>query len=297
MVLSTFNHIQGSNGSHWNRLMRGENAQKICIVAIYAAKFVNAAMICNVYGDIHVKPFEFNASSPGFKRLMEEIDQAKEGYGFEEVVIGIETTGHYYEDLVRLCEEKEYHVRIINAATTSKERETVLNYTKTDNVDLMAITQSILHGRGWTSQKAIPLLEQLKTLSRAHRALINAHSQTVNHARLYMDHIFREFQGSVEEVDGKKVKLKIFSTFDSKASRYLMRHYPYPTDVLALGKEGLRWISIEQNLKMRDTSIERLIRFAHQSVSKPKNLLQAELLLWKIASLCQTRFSLITAIV
>ncbi|MDJ0332977.1 IS110 family transposase, partial [Planococcus sp. S3-L1] len=63
MVLSTFNHIQGNNGSHWNRLMRGANAEKICIVAIDAAKFVNAAMICNVYGDILVKPFEFNAAS------------------------------------------------------------------------------------------------------------------------------------------------------------------------------------------------------------------------------------------
>lgn len=33
---------------------------------------------------------------------------------------------------------------------------------------------------------------------------------------------------------------------------------------------------------MRDTSIEWLIRFAHQSVSKPKTLLQAELLLLRL---------------
>ncbi|ANU15236.1 IS110 family transposase [Planococcus halocryophilus] len=282
MVLSTFNHIQGSNGSHWNRLMRGENAEKICIVAIDAAKFVNAAMICNVYGDILVKPFEFNASSTGFHRLVKEIEEAKEGYAFEEVVVGIETTGHYYEDLVRLCEQKKFIVRIINAATTAKERETVLNYTKTDNVDLMAITQSLLHGRGQTSQEALPLLEQLKMLSRAHRALVNTHSQTINHIRLYMDHIFREFQGIVEEVDGEKVILKIFSTFDSKSSRFLMRHYPHPSDILKLGEAGLRQVSIEQNLKMRDQSIERLVRFARQSVSKPKMFLQAELLMLRL---------------
>lgn len=279
MVLSSFNHIQGSNGSHWNRLMRAENAKKICIVAIDAAKFVNTAMICNVYGDILIKPFEFNASSTGFTRLIQEVMQAKDGYGFEEVVVGIETTGHYYEDLVRLCEQEKFIVRIINAATTAQERATILNYTKTDNLDLMAITQSILHGRGQTSQKAIPLLAQLKTLSRAHRALIDAHSQTINYVRLYMDHIFREYQGCVEEVDGKQVHLNIFSTFDCKSSLYLMRHYPHPSDILALGEEGLRRVSIEQNLKIRDQSIERLIRFAHQSVSKPKECLQAELLL------------------
>ncbi|MGE6371034.1 IS110 family transposase [Planococcus kocurii] len=282
MVLSTFNHIQGNNGSHWNRLMRGANAEKICIVAIDAAKFVNAAMICNVYGDILVKPFEFNAASAGFEKLVKEIEQAREGYGFEEVVVGIETTGHYYEDLVRLCEQEKFIVRIINAATTAKERETVLNYTKTDNVDLMAITQSLLHGRGKTSQEALPLLEQLKTLSRAHRTLIDARSRTVNHIRLYMDHIFREFQGVVETVEGEQVTLKIFWTFDSKSSLYLMRHYPHPSDILELGEEGLRRLSIEQNLKLRDQSIERLIRFARQSVSKSKADLQAELLLLRL---------------
>ncbi|PZX05950.1 hypothetical protein C7437_102417 [Psychrobacillus insolitus] len=42
MVISTFNHIKGSKGSHWNRLMRGENANQICIVAIDAAKFMHS---------------------------------------------------------------------------------------------------------------------------------------------------------------------------------------------------------------------------------------------------------------
>lgn len=66
MVLSTFNHIQENNGSHWNRLMRGENAHQICIVAIDTAKYVNSAMISNIYGDILIRPFDFNASVTGF---------------------------------------------------------------------------------------------------------------------------------------------------------------------------------------------------------------------------------------
>ncbi|MGE6416102.1 IS110 family transposase, partial [Planococcus kocurii] len=179
------------------------------------------AMICNVYGDILVKPFEFNAASAGFEKLVKEIKQAREGYGFEEVVVGIETTGHYYEDLVRLCEQEKFIVRIINAATTAKERETVLNYTKTDNVDLMAITQSLLHGRGKPSQEALPLLEQLKTLSRAHRTLIDARSRTVNHIRLYMDHIFREFQGVVETghlKDFLDFRLQVITLLDASLS-------------------------------------------------------------------------------
>jgi len=252
------------------------------IVAIDAAKFVNSAMICNIYGDILTKPFEFNSSSTGFNQLVEEVEQAKEGYGLEEVVMGIETTGHYYEDLVRMCRNNKYIVRLINAATTAKEREIVLNYTKTDNVDLMAITQSVLHGRGQTIEDSIPILEQLKTMTRAYRALKDSSTRTINHIRLYMDHIFREYQGIVEEVDGKKVNVEIFSSFVSKSSLYLMRHYPHPSDILTLGEEGLRRISIEQNLKLREQAINRLIQFARQSVSKPKGSLQAEVLLLKL---------------
>ena len=282
MVISTFNHIKGSKGSHWNRLMRGENANQICIVAIDAAKFMHSAMISNIYGDILTKPFDFNASRSGFEELTEAIEQAKEAYDFKEIVVGIETTGHYYEDLVRMCTDKHYIVRIINAATTAKERETELNHTKTDIIDLMAITQSILHGRGQTSREAIPLLKQLQTFTRAHRTLIDASSRLINHIRLYMDHIFREYQGVLMEVDGKSKKVELFSEIVSKASLYLMRHYPHPSDILTLGEEGLRQVSMEQNLKIRDVNIQRLIDFASQSISKTKESLRPELLLLEL---------------
>ena len=41
----------------------------------------------------------------------------------KEIVVGIETTGHYYEDLVRLCQLEGYHVRTINAATTARKEK------------------------------------------------------------------------------------------------------------------------------------------------------------------------------
>jgi transposase len=96
-----------------------------------------------------------------------------------------------------------------------------------------------------------------------------------------MDHIFREYRNHGRS-GWKKVKVEIFSTFVSKSSLYLMRHYPHPSDILTLGEEGLRRISIEQNLKLREQSINRLIKFARQSVSKPKGFLQAEVLLLQL---------------
>jgi len=282
MVTLSFNHIQGKNGSHWNRLMREEKAKEYCIVAIDAAKFVNTAMVCTIYGDILQEPFEFDGSMTGYQLMKKYIDSVCETYALSQVIVGIETTAHYYEDLVRLCMDEGYVVRILNAATTARERETVLNYTKTDRVDLMAIVQSLLHGRGGTSVESMLELESLKTLTRARRALVNTQTRTINHLRLYMDHIFREFQGKNLKVEGENKVIKILDQFISKTSLYLMRNHPHPSDILTLGKTGLRKISIENNLKLREDVIDRLLDYADNSISKPKSMLESELLLLQL---------------
>ena len=178
--------------------------------------------------------------------------------------------------------DEGYIVRILNAATTARERETVLNYTKTDRVDLMAIVQSLLHGRGGTSVDSLQELESLKTLTRARRALVDNQTRIINHLRMYMDHIFREFQGKNVRIDGENKVVKILDQFVSKTSLYLMRNHPHPSDILTLGQVGLRKISIENNLKLRDDTIERLLEYAENSISKPKFMLNSELVLLQL---------------
>ena len=106
MVMSSFNHIQGRNGSNWSRMMRSAEADQYCIVAVDAAKYVNTAMICTIFGDILRGPFEFDGSQTGFQVLKKEIDQTREAYQLTRVILGIETTAHYYENLVRVCDQQ-----------------------------------------------------------------------------------------------------------------------------------------------------------------------------------------------
>ncbi|WP_303966703.1 IS110 family transposase [Sporosarcina ureae] len=282
MVMSSFNHIQGRNGSNWSRMMRSAEADQYCIVAIDAAKYVNTAMICTIFGDILRGPFEFDGSQTGFQVLKKEIDQTREAYQLTRVILGIETTAHYYEDLVRVCDQEGYMVRVINAATTAEERKKMLNYTKTDRVDLHAIVQSILQGRGDTSRKKQESFERLQTLTRARRRMVDERTRCINHTRLYMDHIFREFQGKNVWKDGKNQVVKVFDEFTSKTSLFLMRHYPHPSDIIKLDAKGLRALSIEHNLKLRDAVIDRLLRYAEESISKPKEALAGELLLLRL---------------
>jgi transposase len=148
MDYSILNHIQGKNGSRWAKFIRETGTENLLMVAIDAAKYTHKAMIATYYGEVLVKPFEFDASTTGLDLVKQQIKAEKDRYNMKEIVVGIKTTGHYYEDLVRLCQLKGYHVRTINAATTAEKRKALLNWSKTDNLDLMAILQSMIHGRG-----------------------------------------------------------------------------------------------------------------------------------------------------
>jgi transposase len=275
-MVNILNHIQGKNGSRWSNFIKETGIENILILAIDAAKYTHKAMICNYFGDILVSPFDFDASLTGFEKIKTAVEKEKEKHDWKEVVVGIETTGHYYEDLVRRSQMEDYHVRIINAATTAKEREALLNWSKTDNLDLLAIVQSIIHGRGTSSEITSGSISNLRKLTRARRELVKEQTSTKNHIITHVDHIFREFQGKTVWIDGERKKLKPLSDLFGKSSRYLMRHCLHPSDILKLGAKGLRELSIQENLKLRDESIETLVDLAQHSISQEKEFLQAD---------------------
>lgn len=270
------NHIQGRDGSRWTKFIKQTGVENILVLAVDAAKYTHKAILTNYFGDILVDPFDFDASGTGFDKVKCAVEREKETYQMKEVIVGIETTGHYYEDFVRLSRKEEYHVRIINSATTAMEREALLNWSKTDRLDLLAIVQSIVHGRGTSSELPSGSISNLQKLTRARRDLVKRQTAIENNSRVHVDHIFREYQGKTIWVNGKRETQKPFDKLFGKGSRYLMRHHLHPSDILELGAKGLRKLSIQENLKLRDTSIRILIEHAGDSISLPKEQLAYE---------------------
>jgi len=276
MVQTLLNHIQGKNGSRWAEFIRNTGGENILIVAVDAAKYTNKGTICTFYGDVLVKPFEFDASETGFEKLNHLIQGEKAKHKMKEIVFGIETTGHYYEDLVRRSFKEGYMIRVINAATTAQVREMLLNRSKTDKLDLMAIVQAIMHGYGTSNELMPDTINNLQKLTRARRELVEERSSTQNRIRAHADHIFREFQGKSIWKNGKREHKKPFSDLFGKSSVYFMRHCLHPSDILELGEKGLRALSVRENLKLRDSTIQCLLEFANHSISQPKEDVHAD---------------------
>jgi transposase len=275
------NGKQGLRRSQFAKEIRGANLEKVLIVPIDVSKVLQKSMIMNYFGDVIQTPFAFMVSQTGMKYLFKRIEEAKEACQADRVFVGIEATGHYYEDIVRILTESGYSVHIINPASTHEERKQHLTFTKTDDIDLYLIAEALIGNKATNSKLSSGVYKQLQTLTRARRSEINKRSRIKMEVRVAHDHIWREYQG-FSVLAGRKVKTtKIFSDFFGKASLHLLTHYPHASQILELGEVGLRKLSKQHNLKIRKTTIEKLLFAANESVSRPMDQLSSELFLLK----------------
>ncbi len=77
-------------------------------IGIDIAKFKHFASVVSSDGKVIVKPFPFENSRQGFMKLIEEIEN------FQDCLIGLESTGHYAENLIQFLYERNYKVAVIN---------------------------------------------------------------------------------------------------------------------------------------------------------------------------------------
>ena len=271
-------NIQGQKGRRFSEQLKGISLDQVLIVPIDAAKHHPKALICNYFGDILEESFFFAINSLGLKEFDNKIRNCAKVCDAKRILIGIEATGHYHEDVVRYLESHGYQVTIINAYTTSEERSSALSWTKTDDLDLAAIAAAIMRNKGTESKLPSGIYDKLLTATRARRSEVNKRSTLQTEIRQLMDTIWPGFQGTSEVKNGKPRVEKIFYGFWCKTSCFLMRYYPQPQQVLTLGADGLHRLSKEHKLYMRSETIKKLLYAAEISIIKSSEDLEIELL-------------------
>jgi len=276
-----FNGKQGLRRSQFAKEIRGTDLEKVLIVPIDVSKVLQKAMILNYFGESIEPAFSFMVSQTGMKVLIENIERAKRSLQTDKVFIGIEATGHYYEDIVRILMDRGYSVHIINPASTHEERKQHLTYSKTDDIDLYLIAEALIGNKATNSKLNTGVYKQLQHITRARRSEVDKRSRIKVEIRTYHDQIWREYQGYSTLINGKLKTKKIFSDFWGKASVHILTHYPHASQILELGEFGLRQLSKRHNLKIRKSTIEKILYAANESVSKPLEELSSELFLLK----------------
>jgi transposase len=227
-------HISKQGGQRLAAELRGEDLGRVLIVPIDGGKGSHKALIANGFGDIVRDSFEFGNDLSGAVLLDEEVQKAAGQVEAERILLGIEPTGHYVENLVQEMLMRNYEVRQINPLAVRCEREAGLTWCKTDELDLCAMGQLLLNGKGRMAGRTTAVYYNLRHAVRARRSSVKRRASLRVQIHSYMDRLFPGLFGS-----------KIFSDPFGVSSLALIRHYGSARRVKRCGRRRVgRWLAL-----------------------------------------------------
>ena len=159
-------------------------------VGIDIAKEKHFAAAMTSDGEVLLKPFGFTNNSEGFKLFLSNLKP----FDKTNLLIGLESTAHYGENLISYLFEQGYNIAVINPIQTATLRKTNIRKTKTDKVDCLLIIKSLIvnNHRLFTKKDADSI--RLKSLCRFREKLKKSKARLKIQLVTYVDIVFPELQ-------------------------------------------------------------------------------------------------------
>lgn len=160
-------------------------------VGIDIAKKDHYAAILSSKGEVLFEPFPFANDLEGFNCLTSKLKNWKKN----SIILGLESTAHYGDNLVRFLVSKDYQVCVLNPLEIFSLRKNKIRKTKTDRVDSLLIAQALLLRKEYRfySLEDLDLLD-LKELGRFRQKTMKQRSRLKIQLTTYVDQVFPELQ-------------------------------------------------------------------------------------------------------
>ncbi len=206
------------------------------IVGVDIAKKTNWAVIISPSNRLLQKAFSFNNTKEGFENLVESVEKIKEMQKAENVIVGMEPTGHYWKPLANYLFNKNIKVVMVNSFHVKKAKELDDNSpTKNDKKDALTIARLIKDGR--YNEVYIPegIYADLRNISNTRFELIRKRNAVKNRVIAIIDEYFPEYG-------------YVFKDKFCKTSIQILKNCPFPEDIKLIGIDEIEKI-IKQKVK------------------------------------------------
>lgn len=159
-------------------------------VGIDVAKLHHFASVLSQDGEVLVEPFEFSNDYDGFQKLISILNSFEKN----SLIIGLESTAHYGDNLVTYLFSNDFKVCVINPIQTAGLRKNNIRKTKTDKVDTYLIAKELmLNPHPFVNESDIQI-RKLKQLCRFRQRSIKARTRAKIQLTSYVDLLFPELQ-------------------------------------------------------------------------------------------------------
>jgi len=230
-------------------------------VGIDIAKNTHWASIMSSDGEIIADPFSFSNDSAGFQILLSKLEFLNK----EKILIGLESTAHYGENLISFLFYLDFKIGIINPIQTANLRRSNIRKTKNDKVDTFIIIKALTLGNyAPVTSRDINNLK-LKGLCRSRRNLVTLRSRAKIQLVSFVDQIFPELSSFFK------------GNLHLNVSYQLLKDYSSPSEIANLNLTKLSNIlKINSHGKYKKEDAIKLRELAKNSVgiSNPSLSLQ-----------------------
>ena len=160
-------------------------------VGIDIAKLNHFAAAVSSDGEILIEPFKFTNDYDGFYLLLSKLAPLDQN----SIIIGLESTAHYGDNLVRFLISKDFKVCVLNPIQTSSMRKNNVRKTKTDKVDTFVIAKTLMmqDSLRFMTLDDLDYIE-LKELGRFRQKLVKQRTRLKIQLTSYVDQVFPELQ-------------------------------------------------------------------------------------------------------
>ncbi len=191
-------------------------------VGIDVAKEIHYAAIMDSNGVVIVEPFAFSNNADGFKKLTDKLLP----FDKSDLLIGLESTGIYSENLIAFLYSNAYPLAVINPIQTSSLRKTSIRKTKTDKIDTFLIIKSLMVNSYHLYSEQDDKSMQLKSLCRYRKNIKKSIARLKTQLNGYINIVFPEylhFFKSGIHIGTSYAILKLYSSPEEIAALHLTK--------------------------------------------------------------------------
>ncbi|PSJ32100.1 transposase [Peptostreptococcus russellii] len=167
-------------------------------VGIDVAKSKHDCCIIDSDGVLYTDSLRINNDKEGFDKLYNTILSILDSNKVNNVKIGLESTGHYSNNITNYLHSKGFQISILNPLATNLFRKaSTLRKTKTDKTDAKVIATMLLSDESKSYSPLSYQIQELKSLTRHRYRMVGYRSKLKISITRLLDIIFPELEGFI----------------------------------------------------------------------------------------------------
>lgn len=188
------------------------------------AKHNHEASVIDDTGKALLDSISFSNSQDGCEKLFRLFDRLS--VSADDLLIGMEATGHYWLSVYGYLTERGYDVKVINPIQSDAFRRMYIRQTKNDSKDSFIIAQIMRFGQYSSTTLSEETIVAMRQLSRYRLSLVDSCGDCKRRVIALLDQVFPEYDN-------------FFSDTFGSSSREILLNCPTPEDMLSISTRKL----------------------------------------------------------